>query len=341
MTKAIKIILKKAEQTKKFIMLHNAFNKNYKPLKQKEYIYFPVIIESLPDNHDLEIVEVKLNTKELKPHSIKEALKDKITGTDYDDLVKSFEIIGDIAIIEIPDNLLKHKSEIAKAVTDVHANIKRVALKTSGMHGQFRTRDVEIIRGNNNTQTTYKENYCNFKVDITKMFYSSRLSTERRRITDLVKEKENVMVLFAGYGPFALTIAKHNPTSNVIGIELNPPAVELFNENIKLNKTNNCKAILGDVKIEALNHKQWADRVVMPLPKNALEYLPQALQTAKKGCMFHVYAFSSENDVYEGKIKIITNEANKLGLKIKIIRQHIVRPYAPNVFQIVIDFIVL
>ena len=191
------------------------------------------------------------------------------------------------------------------------------------------------------------------------MFYSTKLSTDRKRITQLVKEKtkkrtengktknkkgdkktENILVPFAGYGPFAVTIAKYNPKAEVVGIELNPEAVKYFKENIKINKLNNCKALLGDAAkiIEQYpEYKNWADRIIMPLPKNALDFLPYVLKCAKKGTILHIYAFDSKEYPFERKIKKVDTIAKKHGFKTKILNKKIVRPYAPNVFQICLD----
>jgi tRNA (guanine37-N1)-methyltransferase len=238
----------------------------------------------------------------------------------------------------------------------MHKNIKTVLKKETGMSGKFRIRKVKVITGEKNFVTTYKENSCLFKLDISNMFYSTKLSTDRKRIAEQSGRNENILVPFAGYGPFAITIAKKNPKTKVVGIELNPEAVKYFEENIKLNKLNNCKALLGDASkiVEKYpEFKKWADRIIMPLPKNALDFLPYVLKCAKTGTILHIYAFDSKAGEYlnaqhlnafdskeypfERKIKKVEIIAKKYGFKTKLLNKKLVRPYAPNVFQICLD----
>ncbi|MFA5382737.1 MAG: class I SAM-dependent methyltransferase family protein [Candidatus Micrarchaeia archaeon] len=366
MVKCLKIPLKSAEQIRN--KLDKYITYDYAPEKGRKYIYFALneIPNELPK--EIKIVDKQLKKRIQKPKNIKEILSKIMNEKELDELVSSFEVLNDIAIIEIPNQLNKYEKQIAEAVRKMHGNIKTVLKKETGMEGEFRIRNVSVILGENKTITTYKENGCIFKLDIAKMFYSTKLSTDRKRITQLVKEntktenktkkekktkkgneksdknienkQENILVPFAGYGPFAITIAKYNPNCDIVGIELNSDAVEYFKENIKLNKLNNCKALLGDAsKIveEYPEYKQWADRIVMPIPKNALDFLPDVLKCAKKDTILHIYAFDEKEHPFERKIKIIETIAKKQGFNIKLLNKKIVRPYAPNVFQICLD----
>ena len=95
------------------------------------------------------------------------------------------------------------------------------------------------------------------------------MGTERARIAALVKQGENVLVPFAGVGPFAIVIAKRVPSAEVIGIELNPDAAEYFRRNILRNGCLNVSVLQGDVaKLLPDKCEEWADRIAMPLPKD-------------------------------------------------------------------------
>ncbi len=341
MVKCLKIPLKRAEIIRKKFDEYITYN--YLPEKGKRYIYFA--LRKIPDKipKGIEIINKALKKREKKPKNIKDILKNLMNDKELDELVSSFEVLNDIAIIEIPNSLEKYEQQIGNAVMKMHKNIKTVLKKETGMSGKFRIRKVKVITGEKTFITTYKENSCLFKLDISKMFYSTKLSTDRKRISELIKKRnktENILVPFAGYGPFAITIAKKNPKTKVVGIELNPEAVIYFEENIQLNKLSNCKALLGDASkiVEKYpEYKSWADRIIMPLPKNALDFLPYVLKCAKKGTILHIYAFDSKEYPFERKIKKVELIAKKYGFKTKLLNKKIVRPYAPNVFQICLD----
>jgi len=228
---------------------------------------------------------------------------------------------------------------IAEAVLSVHKNIKVVAKKMGPMEGEFRVRKLRVIAGENRTETIYKENGVRMKLDVAKVYFSVRLGTERKRISELVTPGERILALFAGVGPFALVIAKSHPDAEIVAIELNPDAVRYMEENIKLNKFKKIKAVLGDAReVVVREYLNWADRVTMPLPKSADAFLDVAIAGVKDGGVVHFYAFANEADPYSGPRKKIEEEARKAGASIEFLNEKIVRPYAPRVVQVVIDF---
>ena len=64
------------------------------------------------------------------------------------------------------------------------------------MKENFRTRDLEILAGDDKTETEYKESGCRFIVDVRKAFFSPRLSSERTRIAELVSGGEVIVNMF-------------------------------------------------------------------------------------------------------------------------------------------------
>ena len=177
------------------------------------------------------------------------------------------------------------------------------------------------------------------KVDVAKVYFSIRLSTERKRIAELVKPKENILALFAGVGPFPLVISKSHPKTEIAAIELNPEGVKYMEENIKLNKMKNITPVEGDAREIVLEkYKNFADRIIMPLPGSADKFLDVAIAGAKNNCIIHVYNFAPIENSYDEIEKKIFNEAKKTGVKAEIVNKKIVRPYAPKIVQIVVDF---
>ncbi|MEM1578122.1 MAG: methyltransferase, partial [Archaeoglobaceae archaeon] len=226
--------------------------------------------------------------------SLKDILKEKLSEPELRILRRSFEIIGDIAIIEIPEELLSKKNLIVEAILSKHRHIKTVLRKSGQVDGVYRVAGYEVIYGKE-TETIAKEYGCRFLVDPTKVYYSSKLSTERERVAKLVKNGERVLVMFAGVGPFAILIAKLSKANEVIGVELNKFAVEYFRRNVRLNKVENIIVLEGDVAEIVPKLEGRFDRVLMPAPYSAESFVYLLKGKVKKGGFVHYYTFESEN----------------------------------------------
>lgn len=226
--------------------------------------------------------------------SLKEALKDKLSEEELKVLRRSFEIIGNIAIIEIPDELMQKSDLIVSAILSRHKNVKTVLRKVGEVSGIFRVAKYEKLYGEE-TETIAKEFGCRFLVDPTKVYFSSKLSSERERIARLVREGERVLVMFAGVGPYAIVISKLSKPKEVVGVELNSVAAEYFRRNVKLNKVSNVVVIEGDVAEVVPKLEGKFDRVLMPAPYSAQDYVHLLRGKVVEGGFVHYYTFESEN----------------------------------------------
>ena len=139
---------------------------------------------------------------------LKKALENILTTQESKELISSFDQIGDIIIVRIPDSLLSKKKLIGETLLKQVKIAKSIFYQASAVEGDFRTRNLEILAGDNKTETEYKEFGCKFTVDVENAFFSPRLSTERERIANLVRDGETVVNMFAGVGMFSVMIAK-------------------------------------------------------------------------------------------------------------------------------------
>jgi tRNA (guanine37-N1)-methyltransferase len=225
----------------------------------------------------------------------------------------------------------------------IHKNVKTVLVQTSPVSGNFRLRKLEFIAGENKTSTIHRESECLFSVDVKECYFSPRLSYERMRIAEQVKTGEVIVNMFAGVGCFSMIIAKHSKPEKVYSIDINPAAIRNMQENIRLNRAyEKVVPLLGDAKniIEKrLSHV--ADRVLMPLPEKAFEYLPYASLTLKKlGGWIHYYDFEhvSKNEDPKVKTKLkVAKKLDRLCTDFQIPFGRIVRKTGPNWYQIVLD----
>lgn len=256
-------------------------------------------------------------------------------------LPQSLDIIGDIAIIEIPPELKTYESTIGQAILKLHKNTKTVLGKAGAVCGTYRLREFNFIAGENKTQTAHKEFGCQFHVDVAKSYFSPRLSHEHQRVASLVEGGETIVDLFAGVGPFSVLIAKRNPKVKIYAVDINPDAFELLKVNVRLNRVENrVFPLLGDSRELATSKlKGLADRVIMNLPETAIEFVDAACQALKpQGGIIHFYAFVRSPDSIANLKKRFSQVVEKNGRKTQaFVCDKSVREIAPYQSQIVLD----
>lgn len=239
------IKIAKDEMKAFFKELKKYIDSDFEFIKNEEYYIYPLKeekIKELPEQFKNKIIDTEFKRRNL---TLKEILKEHLTEEEIQELISSFEIIGDVAIVQIPQELESKKNIIAEAVMKINKNVTAVYRKVSARKGDFRTFDVEFLLGKPHTEVLHRENNCILLLDFNRCYFSSRLSTERKRVYEELKGK--VLVMFSGIGPYAIEAAKY--TCNfVYGIELNPDAHYYALRNKELNKLNNVLFLQGDVR---------------------------------------------------------------------------------------------
>lgn len=282
----------------------------------------------------------------MRRRRLKEILSKTLAPEELTYIYSSYDIIGDIAIIRLTETSKKYSQIIAETIKSIHRNVKTVLGQTSPIYGDFRLRKLQFIVGENRKVTIHRESGCLLCVNVEKCYFSPRLSYERMRIAKQIKNAEIVVNMFAGMGSFSVIIAKHSKVKKVFSIDINPAAVQYMQKNIRLNRLyGKIIPIHGDAKEvikKRLSH--LAERVLMPLPEKAFEYLPYALLALKKAeGWIHYYDFEhakkNENPVEKVKLKVAEKLAN-LGVSFQVTFGRVVRTTGPNWYQVVLDIAV-
>ncbi len=269
---------------------------------------------------------------------LKKTLEDVLSEKESEELFSAFDQVGDIIIIRIPDSLLSKKEIIGKTLLEQVKTAKSVFYQSSSVEGDFRTRDLEILAGENKTETEYKEFGCRFIVDVKKAFFSPRLSTERDRISDLVQEGETVINMFGGIGMFSIIVAKRKKCT-VYNIDINPIAAKLCEKNIELNRlAGKVISIHGDAaKIVEEELKDKGDRVLMLLPERSDEFLDSAILTAKNNGIIHFYSHIHADEKSKAAKLSEKHYSEITPVKSNILDSKIVRAVGPRYYQTVVD----
>jgi len=269
---------------------------------------------------------------------LKKTLEDVLSEKESEELFSAFDQVGDIIIVRIPDSLLSKKKIIGKTLLEQVKTVKSVFYQASSVEGDFRTRDLEILAGENKTETEYKEFGCRFIVDVEKAFFSPRLSTERDRIADLVQEGETVINMFGGVGMFSIIAAKRKKCT-VYNIDINPIAAKLCEKNIELNKlAGKVISIHGDAsKIVEEKLKDKGDRVLMLLPERSDEFLDSAIFAAKNNGIIHYYSHIHADEKSKAAKLSEKHYSEITPVKSNILDSKIVRAVGPRYYQTVVD----
>jgi tRNA (guanine37-N1)-methyltransferase len=327
----VKVKIQDAEFAKSYLIRNKIMDFSYKPIKKDKHLIFPIL--SKENINDYELIDIEFEQKISKNYKLKLPVKIQ------DKLPNSYDIIGEILIIDL-GGLEVYEQEIAKALLDSHKSVKTI-LKKSGIHqGEFRTQPLSFVAGVNTKETIYKENNIRLKLDVENVFFSPRLSTERKRIFSKIKKDELVLVMFSGCGPYPITISRNTLAKQIIGIEKNPIAHKYAIENLSLNKIKNIELINADVRQEVPKINQKFDRIIMPLPKDADTFLDLAFMVSKKRTIIHLYDFEHESELELGIEKIKT-KAKEAGINYEILDTVKCGQYGPGKFRICIDFKVI
>ena len=340
---------KDAERVRRKLKQEKLLLNGFKVFKKDNLIFFPVIDKELvekilsKDHIFFNVIEVSSSISHLKNkgmQKLKELMKGKIPDNLINYVPSSFDLIGDLCIIEIPDVLQNYKYILANEVIKHYKNVKAVYEKSSAVSGITRVRKITHLAGEKRTLTLHKENGCLYYVDISKVYFSPRLSTEHLRVADQVKDNEVVVDMFAGVGPFSILIAKR-VNATVYAIDINPFAIDLLKRNIRINKLKGkVIPILGDAR-EVIDSqlKDIATRVIMNLPHSADRFLDSAVKALGDSGVVHFYTVLSGFPLdYSEKINYLKSVANQFNYKlVKILEKRKVKEIAPHEYQVVID----
>lgn len=337
---ALKVPKKMANDIREFLLKNEGINLDFKIKSDEIYVYIPLpekfdreLLEDLDPSYQdkLEIVESEFETWHKPPRSMQEQLKEHVGSETLSDLKKSFDIIGEVVILEIPEEHQDNKYDIGQAALDFTGR-RSVYRKDSEIGGVERTRKFEHLAGEDNTHTLHQEYGCRLELDVKQVYFSPRLATERHRIASQVKDGETILDMFTGVGPFSILIAKDKKVE-IYGVDINPQAIHYLKKNIQLNKLQGkIIPIQGDVKEVVKTKKLKVDRVIMNLPGLAWNFLDTALEALKYGGLLHYYEFASD---YQQPIQRIKKAAQ--GREVKILSAKKVKSSKPGEWQMVVD----
>jgi tRNA (guanine37-N1)-methyltransferase len=252
----------------------------------------------------------------------RDLLSDILPRDVFEKLPRSFDIVGDIAIIRIDEReLLKYGGEISNAIMKIHKRVRAVYAKGPA-RGSLRIQQLEHLGGERRTETIYKENGLRFSVDIAKMYVNPRLGSERLRIAMDIKDGELVLDMFSSYGAFAINIARIRRCL-VVASDINSDAVTHMKRSIYMNK------LLGEVMPLVSDANNMPLRgvfttVIADNPTNILESVEAITNALVKGGRAYIYALTDEPEAMGREIE------RSSGFRLAIKTYYKVKEYSPR-----------
>ncbi|MHA1907049.1 MAG: class I SAM-dependent methyltransferase, partial [Candidatus Thorarchaeota archaeon] len=276
------------------------------------------------------------------PKTIREALEDKLSESEIELLPRAYDLIGDIAVLEIPSELNKYRHEIGEAFLQVRPNFVTILGKKGAITGTLRTREYELLAGIDKTDTIHTEYGCRVSVDLSKAYFSPRLLEEHNRVAQLVQEDERVIDMFTGVGPFALHITRQ-VQANVVAVDINPEAIKLLEKSMTMNRlVGTIEPVTKDIRdYTKMIESHRADRVIMNHPSGASDFISEACNLLKSRGIMHYYDFTGGQNPEGDLTSKLTNLVEAAGHSIQEISlTRRVRDSAPYEYHMVIDAII-
>lgn len=320
---SVKVPKEQGESTRKKLSERQLLDPELQIRSEGDFLFLPVKDTGGLEGYELR--EKEFEAREMPPSDYREnvdlppALK-RLLPTSYD-------VIGDLALIKLPDPLVPHAGKVGQGLLGTFSRLRAVFLDR-GVEGEFRVRELERVAGVGTSETTHREYGINLRVDPTLVYFNPRLAGERYRVASSVEKGETVIDMFAGVGPFSIMTAKHSGPAEVFSIDINPHAIRYLKENIRINKASTVVPVEGDAR-EEIEHLPPADRIIMNLPHSATEFLDSAVLSLKKGGIIHLYLVEEREDV-EDRIDSLHECIAPLDASLDLIREDELKTYSPT-----------
>lgn len=327
--KCVKVPLRQLNDTRINLMEKGLMNMEYRIKAEDDFGYIPVN----EDVEGYEIAHMHLEPIKKVAHNFSELLEGELTEEEIENLKTSFDTIGDIVILEIPDELYDKRQLIGEAAHEFTKR-KAIYMKKSAIKGTIRIRDLEFLAGVDDSITIHKEHGSRLKLDVREVYFSPRLATERKRVMESVRDGEKILDMFCGIGPFPIVIAR-NKDVEITAVDINESAIRYLDENIGLNKLKgSIKTYCGDVREVSKSFNKKFDRIIMNLPGLAYTFLDVAADLIEDGGTINYYEFSNS---YEQGIKRLENACSEAGKTVKITNTRKVKSISPDEWHVAID----
>ena len=303
----------------------------WRPGRRGDMVLLPLKGENPLPQHRLVEAELKRQDRHRRPQErIAEALD--LPPELRSLLPDKYERLGHVLVLRLPEPLIEHRFAVAEAYARV-LRARAVLLERGIIRGPERRPDVELVYGSE-TETTHRESGILYRLDPSKVMYSSGNFDEKQRMAALDCRGETVVDMFAGIGYFTLPLAVRAGAKEVIACEINPVAAHYLRVNAKLNGVaERVRVFDGDNR--DLPGERFADRVVMGYVNVTWQFLPKAFGLVKRGGVIHYQDTCSIDRIPQGLMENVRRGSG--GRDFQVLGWREVKAYAPSISHMVMD----
>lgn len=250
-----------------------------------------------------------------------------------------WERLGDVVVLKVPPSLAPHAAAVGEALA--RALGCRAALEDArGVAGEYREMAAPVLWHDGSAAepavTVHREHGVLYKLDASRLMFSSGNIEERARMGKVDAQGETVVDMFAGIGYFALPLARSSGAARVVAVEKNPVAFRYLVENARLNRVEHVLApVHGDNREVTL---PTAQRIVLGYVGTTREFLPRAFEIADPaGCTLHYHDTFGVDGWREEAEANVRAPAEAAGFACEVTHARVVKSYAPAVVHTVLD----
>ena len=210
-----------------------------------------------------------------------------------EEIPQSFEILGDVLLVKIPETMQTVATQIADAMLKQYPNV-RIVCHDEGVNGEFRVRTLNPIQSRDasiSTQTHVKEHGHRIEVDPSIAYYSARLSEQRKKTFESIQTFASefnrplrIVDAYAGVGPaMAYLYTDAELTESVHVNDMNPETIPLLERNME--RFENKRKSPGMFSISCLDARSLAteqshlngttDVLLVNLPHDGIDHIQE------------------------------------------------------------------
>jgi tRNA (guanine37-N1)-methyltransferase len=142
-------------------------------------------------------------------------------------------------------------------------------------------------------------------------------------------------------GPYSILVARKQPLSTIYAVDANPAAFKFLVSNVLANRVLHIvRPMMGDIREVVSSHLSGvADRLIMNLPGDALNFIDVACSSLSKGGgVIHFYTFESAETPHEAASGKLKQQIEASGRKLEsMLAVRTVKEVAPYRFQVAVD----
>lgn len=310
MVRCVRVPKKDGEQVRTRLVSEGILDLDSKIRSDGDHLLIPVLVDSVDG---LEVMDAEMQVQTHRPKDFREVVD--VPEELRSSLPNSFDVVGDVAMMKIPDELQLYKERIGEALISTNSNI-RIVFEDHGVKGDFRIRELEKLAGEGTSETVHKEFGVKMHTDPSKVYFNPRLSSERARISSLVHDGETIIDMFGGVAPFGTVICHLASPGIMYSIDLNPEAEHFARRNAESNHISVLHPMTGDSS-KLIYTLPSADRIIMNLPQIADRFLRFALDRLNHGGTVHMYKII-EREEFPAFIDGLVSESLSNGHVIKV-----------------------